>query len=102
MAVTALVQARIDPVLRDRAAEVLGAMGLTVSDAVRILLTRVAKEGALPAGLTVEPDAHDAWFRAKVMQALDSKEPPTAHDDVERHFASRRATALAKVSGSRD
>lgn len=35
-------------------------MGLTVSDAVRILLTRVAAEGGLPAGLTADPDAYDA------------------------------------------
>lgn len=67
---TALVQTRIDPAIRDRAAEVLEGMGMTVSDAVRILLTRVAREGALPAGLTVNPAAHDAWFQHKVMQAL--------------------------------
>lgn len=101
MAATALVQARIDPVLRNRAAGVLDAMGLTVSDAVRILLTRIANEGALPAGLTVEPEAHGAWFRAKVMQALESQEPSVAHDEVERHFASRQAAVPAKVSGPR-
>jgi DNA-damage-inducible protein J len=37
MAATALVQTRIDPVLKERAAAVLDNMGLTVSDAVRIL-----------------------------------------------------------------
>lgn len=42
-----LVQARIDKDIKEEAATVLAAMGLTVSDAVR-LLTRVAKEGALP------------------------------------------------------
>lgn len=48
MAATALVQTRIDPALKERAVAVLGNMGLTVSDAVRILLARVANEGALP------------------------------------------------------
>src|SRR5579863_4294942 len=48
MAASALVQTRIDPVLKERAAAVLENMGLTVSDVVRILLTRVANEGALP------------------------------------------------------
>ncbi|MCY4029688.1 MAG: type II toxin-antitoxin system RelB/DinJ family antitoxin [Acidobacteria bacterium] len=43
-----LVQARIDKEIKEEAATVLAAMGLTVSDAVRLLLTRVAKEGALP------------------------------------------------------
>lgn len=44
MPATALVQTRIDPVLKERATVVLNNMGLTVSDAVRILLTRVANE----------------------------------------------------------
>lgn len=98
MAATALVQTRIDPAVRDRAAEVLDGMGMTVSDAVRILLTRVAKEGALPAGLTVDPAAHDAWFRAKVIEALEDPQLPVPRDEVERHFARRRTAALAKAA----
>ena len=43
-----LVQARIDRVVKEEAATVLAAMGLTVSDVVRLLLTRVAREKALP------------------------------------------------------
>ena len=43
-----LVQARVDKEIRDEAAVVLAAMGLTVSDAVRLLLTRVAREKELP------------------------------------------------------
>ena len=42
MAATQLVQARIDGAVKEEAAAVLAAMGLTVSDAVRLLLTRVA------------------------------------------------------------
>jgi DNA-damage-inducible protein J len=48
MAANALVQARIDGAVKDEAAIVLAAMGLTVSDAVRLLLTKVAREHALP------------------------------------------------------
>jgi DNA-damage-inducible protein J len=48
MAANALVQARIDEAVKEEAAAVLASMGLTVSDAVRLLLTRVAKEHALP------------------------------------------------------
>ena len=48
MAANALVQARIDGAVKEEAAAVLASMGLTVSDAVRLLLTRVAKEHALP------------------------------------------------------
>ncbi len=48
MAANQLVQARIDGVIKEEASAVLAAMGLTVSDAVRLLLTRVAREKALP------------------------------------------------------
>ena len=48
MAANALVQTRIDSAVKDEAAAVLAAMGLTVSDAVRLLLTKIAHEHALP------------------------------------------------------
>ncbi len=48
MAANHLVQARINPAVKEEAAAVLAAMGLTVSDAVRLLLTKVAHEKALP------------------------------------------------------
>lgn len=48
MATNALVQTRIDGAIKDEAAAVLREMGLTVSDAVRLMLIRVAREKALP------------------------------------------------------
>lgn len=48
MAATAFVRTRIDETLKNEAAAVLADMGLTVSDVVRIVLTKVAKEKALP------------------------------------------------------
>ena len=48
MAANQLIQTRIDGAIKAEAAAVLAAMGLTVSDAVRLLLTRVAREHALP------------------------------------------------------
>ena len=42
------MQARINRAVKEEAAAVLAAMGLTVSDAVRLLLTKVAHEKALP------------------------------------------------------
>ena len=56
MAATAFVRARIDETIRDEAAEVLAEMGLTVSDVVRMTLTRVAKERALPFELKIPND----------------------------------------------
>jgi DNA-damage-inducible protein J len=48
MATNALVQARIDGRVKEEAAAVLATIGLTVSDAVRLLLLRVAHDKALP------------------------------------------------------
>ena len=48
MPANALVQTRINPEIKEEAAAVLQAIGLTVSDAVRLMLTRVAREKALP------------------------------------------------------
>ncbi|TAL87982.1 MAG: type II toxin-antitoxin system RelB/DinJ family antitoxin [Rhodanobacter sp.] len=99
MAANALIQTRIDAAVKERAAAVLGQLGMTVSDAVRILLTRTANEGALPFALSVDPAAHDAWFRTKVQQALDDPRPATPHDQVEARFTERRAAALRKAAG---
>jgi len=43
-----VVRARIDGRIKSEAAAVLAAMGLTLSDAFRLLLTRVASEKNLP------------------------------------------------------
>ncbi|MBF6990408.1 MULTISPECIES: type II toxin-antitoxin system RelB/DinJ family antitoxin [Cupriavidus] len=51
MSASTFVRARIDQQIKEEAAAVLEAMGLTVSDAVRMLLTRIALEQALPSGL---------------------------------------------------
>ena len=48
MAENAVVRARINEEIKEEAAVVLAAMGLTISDAFRIMLTRVAKEKVLP------------------------------------------------------
>lgn len=48
MAANAVVRARVNEEIKDEASVVLEAMGLTVSDAFRIMITRIAKEKALP------------------------------------------------------
>ena len=48
MTANAVVRARIDEHIKEEASVVLASMGLTVSDAFRLLLTRVANEKALP------------------------------------------------------
>ncbi len=53
MVSNAVVRARIDEYIKEEATIVLEAMGLTTSDAIRIMLTRVAREKALPFELLV-------------------------------------------------
>ena len=48
MTANAVVRARIDGNIKEEATAVLAAMGLTPSDAFRIMMTRVAREKALP------------------------------------------------------
>lgn len=79
---TSMLHVRVDSKLKAEATENLANHGLTVSDAVRILLTRVAKEGGLPAGLASGSEAYEAWFRSKVHEALADARPGIAHAQV--------------------
>jgi len=45
---TGIVHIRVDEKVKTKASKALAAMGLTLSDAVRLLLTRVAAEKAMP------------------------------------------------------
>ena len=93
MANNALIQTRIDSDVKDQAAAVLERMGLTVSDAVRILLTRTAREGSVPMELLVEKQAYDAWFRARVQEALDDERSDIPDEEISATFAALREKA---------
>lgn len=71
VAANQLVQARIDGTIKAEAAAVLAAMGLTVSDAVRLMLTRVAREHALP----FDPLIPNATTVSAMMEARAGKLP---------------------------
>jgi DNA-damage-inducible protein J len=48
MPANSIVRARIDERTKNEAAAVLSAIGLTISDAFRLMMVRIAKEKALP------------------------------------------------------
>jgi DNA-damage-inducible protein J len=98
MADNALVQVRIDPEIRDKASEVLAEWGMTVSEVVRILLTRTANEGVVPLEIVSNDEDYDTWFRAKVQEALDDPRPPIPDEEVRAHFARRIADLQAKAA----
>jgi len=73
-----MVHIRVDGDVKDQAAEALASMGLTVSDAVRILLTRIAAEKAMPFELRVPnrttAEAIEAGERGEVTRAANVQE----------------------------
>ena len=71
MAANQLVQTLIDGAIKEEAAAVLAAMGLTVSDAVRLFLTKVAREHALP----FDPWVPNATTVAAMQEARAGKLP---------------------------
>ncbi len=69
MAADTIVRSRIDADTKERAAAALAAMGLTVSDAIRLLLLRVADEKRLP----FEVKVPNAASRRAMKELLDGK-----------------------------
>ena len=51
MATTSMIHVRVDERIKSQAAETLASMGLTVSDAIRVFLTRVVADQELPFSL---------------------------------------------------
>lgn len=72
-----MVHIRVDEKIKAKAAKNLAAMGLTVSDAVRLLLTRVATEKAMPFDLRVPNrmtrEAIEAGERGEVTRSANVK-----------------------------
>lgn len=85
MSANSVVRARIDEHIKEEATVVLAAMGLTVSDALRMMLTRVAREQALP----FEPLVPNATTVKAMREARRGK--TTKHKTVESLMASLNA-----------
>ena len=69
------VRARIDTATKERATEALEAMGLSVSDAIRLLMRRIADERRLP-------------FEVRVPNASTRKAIAELEAEKGKHFAS--------------
>ncbi|MDX7987481.1 type II toxin-antitoxin system RelB/DinJ family antitoxin [Xenorhabdus sp. 12] len=83
MPANAVVRARIDEKLKNEAAEVLASMGLTLSDLVRITLTKVAKEKALPFDIRIPNEITDKSISASE-KGLDIHKAKDADDLFEQ------------------
>jgi DNA-damage-inducible protein J len=61
-----VVRARIDEQVKEEAAAVLATIGLTVSDAFRLMMMRIAKDKALPfEPLVPNPETVEAMLAAR-------------------------------------
>jgi DNA-damage-inducible protein J len=85
MSANAFVRARIAEDVKNQASAVLAEMGLTVSDVVRIVLTRVAKEHALPFDMNVpNAETRAAMQEARAMGRARFASAQELFDDLEK------------------
>jgi DNA-damage-inducible protein J len=89
MAHSTMLHVRVDDEIKTQASEALAVMGLSVSDAVRILLKRVVNDQAFPLELKV-PNAQTraAMDEARAMmkaQATRFESADTLIDDLEKN-----------------
>lgn len=88
MTQTTMLHVRVDEATKEQASQALAAMGLTVSDAVRILLKRVVNDQAFPLELKV-PNAQTtaAMVEARALMRSRAARFPSAQaliDDLEK------------------
>jgi DNA-damage-inducible protein J len=80
-----IVQARVDNAVKEEAAAVLAAIGLTVSDAIRLLLMRIAHDKAMP----FNPLIPNAETIAAIEEARADNSP--GYSTIEELFADLHA-----------
>ncbi len=85
MSANAVVRARIDERIKEEASVVLASMGLTVSDAFRLLLTRIAHEKVLP----FEPLTPNATTIQAIKEARRGKLENVSLDELQAALDAR-------------
>ncbi len=89
MSTTTMVHIRIEERLKEEAGEALAAMGLSMSDAVRVFLTRVAAEKQLPFSVKVPNiETRTAMIEANSIinsKKLKFKNSQELFDDLEKN-----------------
>ena len=80
-ATTTMVHVRVDENVKAQAAETLASMGLTVSDAIRVFLTRVVADKELPFALKA-PNATSRVAIAEANEIIKSRRARFATADA--------------------
>lgn len=81
VATTTMVHVRVDEKIKAQATETLNSMGLTVSDAIRVFLTRVVADKELPFALKAPNDTSRAAI-AEADQIVESRRARFATADA--------------------
>lgn len=85
MTATKMIHVRVDEETKDQAAQTLAALGLSVSDAVRLFLKRVVVEQALPLALKVpNAETQAAMEEARAMSRARFTSAEDLFDDLEK------------------
>jgi DNA-damage-inducible protein J len=80
-ATTTMVHVRVDENIKAQATQTLASMGLTVSDAVRVFLTRVVADKELPFALQA-PNATSRIAMAEAQEIIKSRRARFATADA--------------------
>ena len=104
MAQSTMLHVRVDDEIKTQASEALAAMGLSVSDAVRILLKRVVNDPALVLELKVpSAQAREAMIAARAMakaRAARFDSADALFDDLENASFGASQKARQQQAGS--
>ncbi len=99
MAANAYVRARIDSSLKDEAALVLDSLGLTISDVMRMTLTRIAREKALPLELArPNPETLAAMEEARAIRKSRGGRFTTSDALLDAVQAQKSTSKVGKVA----
>lgn len=81
---TQMLHVRVKPDLKKDAEKTLEAVGLSLSEAIRIFLHGVVRNKGMPVGLGSDPETYDRWIDDKIEKALNDKRPliPLADADA--------------------
>jgi len=67
---TEMLHVRVREDLKAEASEIVSGLGFTISDVVRLLLTRIVKEKKIPAGLMLSPDLYEKALKESLEEAI--------------------------------
>lgn len=83
MADNAVIRARIDERIKNEASQVLAAVGLTMSDAIRLLMVRIAADKALPFNPFIpNQDTIEVMRESRAKRVHQTKNLPSLIEDL--------------------